>query len=107
MYEVVAFDVFFFQAEDGIRDVAVTGVQTCALPISKLMITPSVLLSQGAAACAQKNGARKFVSSEESQISSVVDTMLAGRKLAALFTRMSRRPNCFPASSNTRLISET
>src|SRR2546429_7248217 len=27
-------DVFFFQAEDGIRDVAVTGVQTCALPIS-------------------------------------------------------------------------
>src|SRR2546422_10959232 len=26
---------FFFQAEDGIRDVAVTGVQTCALPISE------------------------------------------------------------------------
>src|SRR5216684_6601528 len=25
--------LFFFQAEDGIRDVAVTGVQTCALPI--------------------------------------------------------------------------
>src|SRR2546429_6971086 len=27
-------DCVFFQAEDGIRDVAVTGVQTCALPIS-------------------------------------------------------------------------
>src|SRR5207247_6335671 len=26
--------VFFFQAEDGIRDPLVTGVQTCALPIS-------------------------------------------------------------------------
>src|SRR5256885_1440419 len=25
--------VFFFQAEDGIRDYKVTGVQTCALPI--------------------------------------------------------------------------
>src|SRR5206468_6408387 len=25
---------FFFQAEDGIRDLIVTGVQTCALPIS-------------------------------------------------------------------------
>src|SRR3712207_7515124 len=25
---------FFFQAEDGIRDIGVTGVQTCALPIS-------------------------------------------------------------------------
>src|SRR5256884_3930148 len=30
--DVQAF-IFFFQAEDGIRDVAVTGVQTCALPI--------------------------------------------------------------------------
>src|SRR5690606_39695900 len=27
--------VFFFQAEDGIRDFHVTGVQTCALPISE------------------------------------------------------------------------
>src|SRR2546430_10976030 len=26
--------MFFFQAEDGIRDLTVTGVQTCALPIS-------------------------------------------------------------------------
>ena len=25
---------FFYQAEDGIRDTSVTGVQTCALPIS-------------------------------------------------------------------------
>ena len=30
---------FFFQAEDGIRDVAVTGVQTCALPIYSGAIT--------------------------------------------------------------------
>src|SRR5205085_4575066 len=28
--------VFFFQAEDGIRDFTVTGVQTCALPIYRL-----------------------------------------------------------------------
>src|SRR2546430_13493143 len=27
--------IFFFQAEDGIRDLTVTGVQTCALPISQ------------------------------------------------------------------------
>src|SRR5437879_9391178 len=27
--------VYFFQAEDGIRDTSVTGVQTCALPISR------------------------------------------------------------------------
>src|SRR5205823_10914855 len=31
---IVFFFFFFFQAEDGIRDKLVTGVQTCALPIS-------------------------------------------------------------------------
>src|SRR2546426_4814060 len=39
---------FFSQAEDGIRDYKVTGVQTCALPIS-----------QGARAGAQKERARR------------------------------------------------
>src|SRR5947207_13576173 len=29
---------FFFQAEDGIRDHCVTGVQTCALPISRSLV---------------------------------------------------------------------
>src|SRR6267378_7744840 len=33
MYSLSGF-FFFFQAEDGIRDLYVTGVQTCALPIS-------------------------------------------------------------------------
>ena len=33
MFVCVYFSVFFFQAEDGIRDIGVTGVQTCALPI--------------------------------------------------------------------------
>ena len=33
---MVIFFFFFFQAEDGIRDTSVTGVQTCALPISFL-----------------------------------------------------------------------
>src|SRR5207253_8091386 len=32
---------FFFQAEDGIRDGHVTGVQTCALPISLALATGS------------------------------------------------------------------
>src|SRR5256885_10773796 len=33
---------FFFQAEDGIRDYKVTGVQTCALPISGSRAVPAV-----------------------------------------------------------------
>src|SRR3989440_9137533 len=51
---------FFFQAEDGIRDLIVTGVQTCALPISALLATrglfsidePGARLLGAAAACA-------------------------------------------------------
>src|SRR5690349_24299366 len=35
---------FFFQAEDGIRDLYVTGVQTCALPISVLLFLLSVAI---------------------------------------------------------------
>src|SRR5206468_7291086 len=35
------FFIFFFQAEDGIRDLIVTGVQTCALPIFKSAVAPS------------------------------------------------------------------
>src|SRR3712207_8140231 len=33
---------FFFQAEDGIRDIGVTGVQTCALPISHIWFLKSL-----------------------------------------------------------------
>src|SRR5437016_7937519 len=35
--------VFFFQAEDGIRDWSVTGVQTCALPISGAFVGSIIL----------------------------------------------------------------
>src|SRR5215469_14606145 len=40
------FFFFFFQAEDGIRDLYVTGVQTCALPIS-LQAAKNVLGNEG------------------------------------------------------------
>src|SRR5206468_7412888 len=36
---------FFFQAEDGIRDLIVTGVQTCALPISSAALIIAILYS--------------------------------------------------------------
>src|SRR5256885_8494344 len=43
--------VFFFQAEDGIRDYKVTGVQTCALPIcQKIDQQPAALAGQHHAA---------------------------------------------------------
>src|SRR5437879_6910144 len=37
---------FFFQAEDGIRDTSVTGVQTCALPISEQGLTQGALQTE-------------------------------------------------------------
>src|SRR5256885_10850015 len=38
---------FFFQAEDGIRDYKVTGVQTCALPIFEPSAAPGFVLKAG------------------------------------------------------------
>src|SRR5436305_13047396 len=58
------FFIFFLQAEDGIRDADVTGVQTCALPIS-----PSTFFAVMAIATTAKkvdggyliNGAKQFI----------------------------------------------
>src|SRR2546422_1324447 len=48
---------FFFQAEDGIRDVAVTGVQTCALPISPRPTRPAGI--RRSCGCASESRARR------------------------------------------------
>src|SRR5690349_23182849 len=48
------FFFFFFQAEDGIRDLYVTGVQTCALPISAISRLENTL--RIAAAISGSNG---------------------------------------------------
>src|SRR2546426_4313151 len=48
--DAARFSLFFFQAEDGIRDYKVTGVQTCALPICAMTI--SMTYPVGAAALA-------------------------------------------------------
>src|SRR2546429_4312529 len=51
---------FFFQAEDGIRDVAVTGVQTCALPISAARVgSPQADRSDGLVPVAPHRSARR------------------------------------------------
>src|SRR2546422_734392 len=57
--------LFFFQAEDGIRDVAVTGVQTCALPISppgsKISSCRRWRISRGRCAiCMRSSAARAY-----------------------------------------------
>ena len=61
---------FFFQAEDGIRDHCVTGVQTCALPISlahlMLAAMDSIIdKSEGAVAEERLNGINSNASRSE------------------------------------------
>src|SRR5688572_32472840 len=53
------FFFFFFQAEDGIRDLTVTGVQTCALPISLVeqsRVRFDEMLNCGTTTCEVKSG---------------------------------------------------
>src|SRR5690554_7978092 len=50
-------ELFFFQAEDGIRDADVTGVQTCALPISR--VTGMMELGPGAGGATEFLALRK------------------------------------------------
>src|SRR5688572_33191975 len=47
--------IFFFQAEDGIRDLTVTGVQTCALPICERIAEAKVKTSGLAQLAAQSD----------------------------------------------------
>src|SRR5256886_7835000 len=62
---------FFFQAEDGIRDLTVTGVQTCALPILR------ALLEKGAYANAKdNNGWTALMSAAASPRAEAVEALL-------------------------------
>src|SRR3712207_2093338 len=54
--ELLQFFVFFFQAEDGIRDIGVTGVQTCALPIWPACSCPKACPSRCKGGCARRCG---------------------------------------------------
>src|SRR5437764_12256851 len=61
---------FFFQAEDGIRDTSVTGVQTCALPIWDVVLIERLDLSFGGGltVLTGETGAGKSIRSEERRV---------------------------------------
>src|SRR2546430_3387990 len=61
------FCFFFFQAEDGIRDLTVTGVQTCALPISR--VTGAMAKASKPCSILQSIPGTKFLPETLSQLS--------------------------------------
>src|SRR5687768_17938890 len=61
LYSFFCLFFFFFQAEDGIRDVAVTGVQTCALPI----LSPSIATDTPNASCEAPSRAMRVACSAQ------------------------------------------
>src|SRR2546421_4906636 len=70
MRVVYGYYLFFFQAEDGIRDLIVTGVQTCALPISQAEDGIRDLIVTGVQTCALPISTR--LNSSHDQISYAV-----------------------------------
>src|SRR3712207_7034405 len=70
--------MLFFQAEDGIRDIGVTGVQTCALPI---LIEESVQASRnGVAITADVAKTLEEITGAAAKVNSLVDEIAAASK---------------------------
>src|SRR3989442_14186171 len=97
--------IFFFQAEDGIRDADVTGVQTCALPICFFLFraarTTSVAIAKAEAGDDQSTNAQETLGFRNKIMGSLEEQ---GRKaipsLAGFRQRHGRRERCRGKSSN-------
>src|SRR5690554_7335332 len=77
------FCIFFFQAEDGIRDADVTGVQTCALPI----LIGEILAEEGATVVAEE----------------VIGKLVEGEGAVAAAAPASTAPSASASSSGEKL----
>src|SRR5205807_5888442 len=81
---------FFFQAEDGIRDYKVTGVQTCALPIyadQAEAVTPPAQLARSQLAAGLD---LLFVSDHDSTVNLAVLQQIAGARGVAFIPGIER-----------------
>src|SRR6266540_5227576 len=74
-------NIFFFQAEDGIRDRDVTGVQTCALPISTAPATESVMASLPR----EKAGVGSAVNDTTREIGGTLGVAVLGSLMASVY----------------------
>src|SRR2546429_7115841 len=91
---------FFFQAEDGIRDVAVTGVQTCALPISD----GAALAAARQAAEQRLSGARRSAKSADAARRAAEDAL--GREEPRWNEWMARRERTLSLDGERRMAEQ-
>src|SRR5438270_11534140 len=90
---LASWNLFFFQAEDGIRDLTVTGVQTCALPISRVHRLSCRHRTQRAAQGEQRIGEIGRASCRERVEISVVGVS-SKKKTAHIEMKENRVPTC-------------
>src|SRR6266508_3759413 len=93
---------FFFQAEDGIRDGHVTGVQTCALPITPstpIIIRLTELRKPNAKMSDTNPGG---IALPTAQATSTKTRYAMHRKIAAVPRKSARRSGTFEKSKNAR-----
>src|SRR6266478_7981801 len=86
---------FFFQAEDGIRDLTVTGVQTCALPISgsedEAASIARTLVDERLAACVNIIGPARSIYRWRGAVEDAREYLLLLKTSARLYTKVERR----------------
>src|SRR2546427_3307381 len=77
---------FFFQAEDGIRDLTVTGVQTCALPICQVAGKSGAAIQEVGAAMEHIRGSSRRMG----EIIGVIESIAFQTNLLALNRKSTR-----------------
>src|SRR2546430_9066339 len=82
---------FFFQAEDGIRDLTVTGVQTCALPISFTSVVRREARGDGAFANKRGDDSSNLSEQPPSSFPVVRVCQTTGRELGSELWRSEER----------------
>ena len=103
-----SFVFFFFQAEDGIRDDLVTGVQTCALPISVGPLAPDLNWPSSDPLCRHKE--KKMYTEwqyqfENRKIRTTTSKLVNVPIFAALLRLLAeKRPNTVPNESYLNII---
>src|SRR5256885_3149297 len=91
---------FFFQAEDGIRDYKVTGVQTCALPISKINC-PQLVSVTGSRSVSGLNGNLGYSDAFITRVFTVTKSVwpLAGERTTASVPIFPEAPGLFSTTT--------